>query len=453
MKRIILTILIGVFCIGWTSEGGWDTDGISADNVRMKNEGGYYSPECDDPDNDVECALQQIGAGGGGVPGGADTNVQFNDGGVFAGESTFIYNKGLNSLSIDRIVIGPGVADYLMPTVRGGANELLVDNGAGAVSWTDDLVIDTLDLEGYGSIGNGSALNTSYSLVIDRNFTDTGNDNVAQLMVAGDITKTTFAPGTNMSFIQAGTDGIEGPSAGITIDGVSPPVTSTMTLYEPNITEINVGAALVAATLYIKDAPTEGTSNYALKVDDGAVVFDSTLLVGGTSTLGDDVNVTGNITASNTIKGCMLRQDNVWHVYGGFQDETETIDLPSATWTQVTNSTSNLWVGLEADGFSVVNDRMVIGNPGDYFGLLSLTFSGLNGKDFLFRVYNVTQSTVMGYHLGASTTSVANFVNVAVPIYFESLLANDELEFQAYSSDGADPTIRSSIFYINYLHD
>ena len=73
---------------------------------------------------------------GGGAPGGADTQVQFNDGGAFSGESTFIYNKALNSLSIDRIVIGPGVADYLMPTTRGAANTYLRDNGAGAVTFS-----------------------------------------------------------------------------------------------------------------------------------------------------------------------------------------------------------------------------------------------------------------------------------------------------------------------------
>ncbi len=34
-----------------------------------------------------------VGAGGGGTPGGADTNVQFNDGGAFGGNSGFVYNK------------------------------------------------------------------------------------------------------------------------------------------------------------------------------------------------------------------------------------------------------------------------------------------------------------------------------------------------------------------------
>ena len=95
---------------------------------------GYLLKFTDAPtDNaDGSCSV----AGGAGTLGGADTQVQFNDGGALAGEATFIYNKALNSLSIDRIVIGPGVADYLMPTARGAANTYLRDNGSGAITFS-----------------------------------------------------------------------------------------------------------------------------------------------------------------------------------------------------------------------------------------------------------------------------------------------------------------------------
>lgn len=39
-------------------------------------------------------------AGGGGTPGGSDTQVQFNDGGAFGGDSTFIWNKTTDFLTI-----------------------------------------------------------------------------------------------------------------------------------------------------------------------------------------------------------------------------------------------------------------------------------------------------------------------------------------------------------------
>jgi len=41
--------------------------------------------------------------GGGGTPGGSDTQVQFNDGGVFSGDSGLTFNKTTNALSVDRI--------------------------------------------------------------------------------------------------------------------------------------------------------------------------------------------------------------------------------------------------------------------------------------------------------------------------------------------------------------
>jgi len=45
------------------------------------------------------------GPTGGATIGGSDTHVQFNDGGVFNGESTFVYNKTSNTLTVSNIVV------------------------------------------------------------------------------------------------------------------------------------------------------------------------------------------------------------------------------------------------------------------------------------------------------------------------------------------------------------
>jgi hypothetical protein len=42
--------------------------------------------------------------GGGGTPGGADTNVQFNDGGAFGGQSSFSFNKVTSELSAGSLI-------------------------------------------------------------------------------------------------------------------------------------------------------------------------------------------------------------------------------------------------------------------------------------------------------------------------------------------------------------
>jgi len=41
--------------------------------------------------------------GGGGTPGGADTQVQFNNSGAFAGDSAFTYNSGTDTLTVTNI--------------------------------------------------------------------------------------------------------------------------------------------------------------------------------------------------------------------------------------------------------------------------------------------------------------------------------------------------------------
>lgn len=54
------------------------------------------------------------GNGGNGSPAGANTQVQFNDAGVFGGDAGFTYNKVTNTLSADNISSGNINADYIV---------------------------------------------------------------------------------------------------------------------------------------------------------------------------------------------------------------------------------------------------------------------------------------------------------------------------------------------------
>ena len=149
-----------------------------------------------------------------------------------------------------------------------------------------------------------------------------------------------------------------------------------------------------------------------------------------------------------------LRVPKVWHAYGGFQNKAEVITLPAKdTWVKITNVAGDLWTGLEADGLTLANDVMTVVNAGDYAGSLSLTFSALNGKDYQIRVYNNTQASQMGYIIGASTTGVNNFTNITLPLYIEAD-AGDELQMEIQSTtDGTNPILKSSVFYLSYLHE
>ena len=163
------------------------------------------------------------------------------------------------------------------------------------------------------------------------------------------------------------------------------------------------------------------------------------------------VNIDGDdMTDDLTTTGYFL-PDKVYHAYGGFQDESEALDLSSQDWTKITNGTSNLWTGTEADGLSLSSDVMTITNAGDYTGTLSMTITGGNNKDYFIRCYNNTQTAQMGYQIGCSGTGDGNYFNITLPLYLECN-ASDQLQMEMKSSDGTNATLKSAVFYIAYLH-
>ena len=86
---------------------------------------------------------------------------------------------------------------------------------------------------------------------------------------------------------------------------------------------------------------------------------------------------------------------------------------------------------------------MTIKKAGDYFGTLSMTISGLNGKDFQVRVYNITQAKQQGYVIGASTTGAGNYTNITLPLYLEAD-AEDSFRMEVTcNTDASDPTFKS----------
>ena len=155
----------------------------------------------------------------------------------------------------------------------------------------------------------------------------------------------------------------------------------------------------------------------------------------------------GNINSSG-----MVRQNNIWHAYGGFEDQAETVACGVGDWNLITNAGNNLWNLDETDGISIAADVLTLTNVGDYEGVLSLSLSAINGKDFHVRIYNNTQAAVMGRPIGISTTGASNEMNVCVPIYIEAD-AGDDIQFEIMSADGTDPVVDDGLFVIKYLHD
>ena len=85
---------------------------------------------------------------------------------------------------------------------------------------------------------------------------------------------------------------VGGTDGGITINNGSNThaQVASLVVNEPNIT-LTSGTVTNASTLYIAKAPTEGTNNYALYVDDGASKFDGTTTFVGDSNFESKVGI------------------------------------------------------------------------------------------------------------------------------------------------------------------
>jgi len=92
---------------------GGDVQYRSTTTVRFDAEAAFhYEPSSNTlqvdkihwPDGTVQ--ISSPGAGGGGTPGGSDGQVQFNNGGAFGGDSTFLFNNVTNLLTVQEIGVG-----------------------------------------------------------------------------------------------------------------------------------------------------------------------------------------------------------------------------------------------------------------------------------------------------------------------------------------------------------
>lgn len=78
--------------------------------------------------------LSAGGAGGGTVPGGADTNVQFNDSGAFGGDADFTWNKTTNTLGFSNpFIVTTGGARFITNT---GTGDTLIGENTSSLTST-----------------------------------------------------------------------------------------------------------------------------------------------------------------------------------------------------------------------------------------------------------------------------------------------------------------------------
>lgn len=165
------------------------------------------------------------------------------------------------------------------------------------------------------------------------------------------------------------------------------------------------------------------------------------------------VSTNGNVYVTNEFSAAMLRQDDTWHAYGGFQDSIVVITLVESEWKQITNATNDLYTATESDGFTLSGDTLEILNTADYVGSMSITFTGTAGNVYQFRIYDITSAAQVGFTTASTGDGGADYVTTPLDIYFEAT-AGYKYILEVRNIDGSNSaTIRNSTFTIFYLHD
>ena len=184
------------------------------------------------------------------------------------------------TISTDADVTLTGSLEVATIDYTDGDLAMTIANGGG-VTFAQNVTMDAnLDMEGYSVFGNGSGLDPSYTLTVDRAFSDTSQ--AVSLRVRGTITSTD-GTGTLAGF--------QVQPAGTVINSGNAHNVYSAWFIEPAITETS-GSVTTAATVYIQNAPTEADSNYALFVDAGASRFDGATQF-GVNDVGVDVTFFG----------------------------------------------------------------------------------------------------------------------------------------------------------------
>ena len=126
-----------------------------------------------------------IGQGGAGTPGGSNTQVQFNDGGAFAGDPTFTFNDGTNTISGSAMEIGGTLSAQngnfsniltvsgLPVSVVGSANVLLASYSPSSTASVDITSVLTSEYDHYEIIFKLLPVNDDVRLWL-RTSTDNG---------------------------------------------------------------------------------------------------------------------------------------------------------------------------------------------------------------------------------------------------------------------------------------
>jgi hypothetical protein len=290
----------------------------SVDNLSISGgENGYFLQT--DGSGGLTWSPSQGGGGGNGDPGGSNSQVQFNDAGVFGGDAGFTYNKTTNTLSAETIITSTINSTNINATTISATS--FIGNGSqltGIVPNSANFVIQP-------NQSNITQLGNLTSLVVEGNAVFQNNVNlgaVSNIRITGGLTgyvlttdgtgnvswapssSGTGTPGGGNTNIQFNNNGNFAGTSAFTFNNVSNAVNLTGNLTIRNLNangatfleSVNIGGNITASYLF-----GDGTflSNVTAEVAN-TVASSSQPNITSVGTL-TTLAVSGNISTSQTV--------------------------------------------------------------------------------------------------------------------------------------------------------
>jgi len=374
------------------------------------------------------------GGGGNGVPGGANTQVQFNDGGNFGGDSGFTYDKNTNTLHVDNISAGAGGFGNIT------TNSNIVANGNVTASYF---------------IGNGSQLsdivavsaNTANTVIGNSQPNITSVGNLTNLVVVGNLVSgnsnlgnsavANYFTGNGIYLTNITGANVVGVVANSNYASFAGNVTVSD---QPNITSVGTLTSLsVSGNIQTGNISTGGTISAA----NVTVTGNANINIGGTLRSQGNVNFTqspnvslGNVSNVKILggtNGYVLTTDGsgnlTWSVTGGGGNGT-----PGGTNTQIQYNNNGSFAGSQFLTFDDTNNTLsVAGNlvantitMGS--GVFQFSRSNIFGVNTNTILPNQTLISIPAYDLAgidftiiATTGNIRNFVKISCVVMEETV--------------------------------
>jgi hypothetical protein len=306
-----------------------------------------------------------VGGGGGGSPGGANTQVQFNDSGSFGGDAGLVYNKTTNVLTvtsggvtltsspINKVTITPPATGSTL-TIQDGFTLTVSGNATVSGTNTGDQTSVT------GNAGTATALQTA------RNINGVAFDGTANITVtaaAGTLSGNTLASGVTASSLTSFGNSplFVTPTLGVasatSINGL------TLTSSTGTLTVANGKTATVSNTLTFT-----GTDSSSVAFGAGGTVVYNTRAINTTSPLGGggDLSSDRTFTCTTCTTNASALTANLPVIGAG--GNAVAVGTRSGNTTQFVTTTGTLTSGdcvkIDASGNFIANGSACGGSGG-----------------------------------------------------------------------------------------